>query len=142
MSFPSRVETCIFLLLLDFPDSADIDRRLKAFTSSDWKAFFDFTTRSGLFPTCCSHLLHGKSLVIPRHYKSRLKQMFLLNLQRNSLLELELLAILDDFRNQGIEALPLKGPFLARYLYNDLALRRASADLDILMLDQQLRDAE
>src|SRR2546430_3203484 len=55
-----------------------------------------------------------------------------LNARRNLLMLWELLEILDLFTEQGIRALPYKGPVLAAIEYGNLAAR-TFCDLDILV---------
>jgi SAM-dependent methyltransferase len=51
---------------------------------------------------------------------------------RNLFLTRQLLDILDVFADEGIEAIPYKGPLLAAYAYGDLGLR-PFGDLDIIV---------
>jgi hypothetical protein len=52
--------------------------------------------------------------------------------KRSLALSAALLAALDALRDEGVDALPLKGPALAAYLYPDPALR-PSSDIDLLV---------
>jgi hypothetical protein len=66
-------------------------------------------------------------------FQSRLKA----NASRNLFLTQELLALLQEFRRGGIEAIPFKGPLLAITAYGNVALREF-LDLDILVKKSDL----
>jgi hypothetical protein len=66
---------------------------------------------------------------------------FQANAQRTLFLTGELIKLYDLFAEQGIPAIPFKGPTLARSLYSNLSLRPFS-DLDILFRRQDLLRAK
>lgn len=124
------------LFLETLQESADrngIIKRIQHLKSDDWNKLYVLAAKTGLFPVFYSRLLSLKLENIPPEFLSRLKEPFFFNLKRNLLLEKELLEILSYFEKLNIPVIPLKGPTLARYLYNDLALRQASGDLDLLV---------
>ena len=66
----------------------------------------------------------------------------LLNLKRNLELDAELSRILSRLDGSGIEAIPLKGTALAKFIYGDVSLRPAPCDIDILVRREKVRAAE
>ncbi len=84
----------------------------------------------GVMPLLCrSQLPQG---AVPPATRARLDDYFRLNALRNLLLTRELVSILQLFEENGIDAIPLKGPTLATLAFGDLALREFG-DLDILL---------
>jgi hypothetical protein len=124
----------VFLLILQKDGNKDeINKRILAFKDSDWQRLYELATKNGLFPIFYHQLLSLRLENLPTEFLSKLKNAYFLNLKRNTLLERELFRILTYFKELNIPVIPLKGPILARYLYNDLALRQASCDLDLLV---------
>lgn len=137
-----KIEEFFFELLNDSLNRPKINRLAVTFSTSEWEDFFFIISRSGLFPICSYRLLQIKELRVPSFYKDRLKQIYFLNLLRMTNLVRELQDILVEFYQQNVEAIPLKGPFLAYFLYGDIGLRRASSDLDILVKKDKFHIAE
>ncbi|MFQ6082943.1 MAG: nucleotidyltransferase family protein [Candidatus Aminicenantia bacterium] len=69
---------------------------------------------------------------VPQDIMNQLRNLYLINSGRNLLLTRELFNLLDLFKNEGITAIPYKGPALAVLAYGNLSLRQFS-DLDILI---------
>ncbi len=74
---------------------------------------------------------HASDLV-PEEHLQKLKQQYLENSARNTVLTAELCALIRLFAESGIEAIPYKGPVLSLFAYGDLALRRF-VDLDVIV---------
>ena len=124
----------VFLYALQENSKRDeINKRIQQFNDSDWQILYELATKSGLFSIFYTKLLNLKLSNIPAEFLSKLKNLYFLNLKRDILLEQELFRILTYFKELNISVIPLKGPLLARYLYNDLGLRQASCDLDLLV---------
>ncbi len=133
----------IFLLILKKGDNRlAIEKRCEDFCDKDWEALYELSVRNGLFPIFYTRLTSLKLENIPPEFLSRLKYDFAANLKKNIILERESFNILSYLEKTNIPAIPLKGPFLARYLYDDLALRQASCDIDILIPPGRLGEAE
>jgi hypothetical protein len=115
---------------------------VRSLNSSAWEELVLIAEKSGLFAILYKRLLKLKPDNLPPAILSDLKTKYFLNLQRNGLLEKELLETISCFAQKGIKAVPLKGPVLASYLYQDIGMRRASCDLDILIRKEQLTAAE
>jgi hypothetical protein len=137
-----EIEQVFIYILREDNNRDEINKRIQQFDEDDWRGLFELVTKHGLFPVFYNRLLSLKLENTPPEFLFRLKNAFLLNLQRNILLERELSRILIYFKELNIPAIPLKGPILARYLYNDLGLRQAPCDLDILVRSEQFEAAE
>jgi len=92
-------------------------------------------------------LLARRHAVVPLVYRQlkdrlpeRFKQYYLENAARNIVLTNELCRIIKLFADAGIEAIPYKGPILALFAYDDLALRRF-VDLDVIVKKQDVARA-
>lgn len=132
----------VFLYTLQEDDNRDeINKRIRQFNNNDWQILYELVTKSGLFCVFYIKLLSLKLENIPLKFLSKLKNAYFLNLKRNTLLERELCSILTYFKELNIPVIPLKGPTLARYLYDDLGLRWASCDLDLLVKYEAMDEA-
>ncbi|GAG91885.1 unnamed protein product, partial [marine sediment metagenome] len=69
---------------------------------------------------------------VPDDTLEQLRAYFLTNAKRNLFLTGKLLRLLELLKDNGILAVPFKGPVLAESVYGDLSLRQF-ADLDILV---------
>ena|SRR5688500_7361878 len=131
----SRVEDELVLLCARTKVDEETSARIKAITSShkvDWNYVFELARRHSVVPL----IYYQLSTIAPTNLLSarisRLKENYQDNVARNQVLTAELCRILQVFESAGIEAVPYKGPALAVYAYENLALRRF-VDLDILV---------
>lgn len=109
----------------------------------DWQALTRLAIEYQLLPVFYMNLIKENSVKdIPEDFLSNLKNLYLINLRRNIELESQVYKILYGLNEAGIQAIPLKGPVLAHLLYNDLAFRHCSVDLDILIRQEALPAAE
>lgn len=113
-------------------NSADRICRLLQEEEIDWEYTLKAARSHGIFPILYHNLKSIRSEAVPRDALSNLKVAYLFNVGRNLMLTRELLCIIDDFQEHGIEAVPFKGPTLARAAYGDITLRSFS-DLDIMV---------
>lgn len=97
----------------------------------DWEDFIDQARYHGI---AASAYLHFKQLDkgIPEGVKNRLRKMYLWNVTHNLKLWSALEEILRAFNQANIEAIPLKGIFLAEHLHGHIGTR-SSSDLDLLV---------
>ena len=112
------------------------------FNQDSWQELSELAINCGLLPAFYRRLTALGLENIPSQIKDKLKNIYLYNLQRNILLEKELLKILPCFEEADIAVIPLKGPLLARYIYADLSSRLTSADLDLLVKKEDLNKAK
>lgn len=137
-----NIEKTFLLVLQEAADQNDVNKKIAEFSDADWQRLYELSVKTGLFPALCKKLLRLKAQNIPPAFLSQLKNLYLINLRRNIILEQELFKVLAYFREANIPVAPLKGPVLARYIYGDIALRRAPCDLDLLVKREDFEDAE
>jgi hypothetical protein len=87
---------------------------------------------NGIWPIMYHNLKSVCPNAVPKDILLNLKNVYLNNAMRNLMLTKELLRIIEDFQENGIEAVPFKGPTLAKKAYGDVTLRSFS-DLDIMV---------
>src|ERR1043166_5355144 len=93
----------------------------------DWEYLFQLARRHSIVP-----LVYAQLNVAPPDVLAKFKQHYLENSARNTVLTSELCRLINLFRDEGIEAIPFKGPVLALFAYGDVALRRF-VDLDVIV---------
>ncbi len=98
----------------------------------DWSKVYSSAILWGLLPPLYRNLIEVKSLV-PSQFLKPFSLAYQQNLVRNLQLSTELIRLLHLLQQEEITAVPFKGPALAYYLYQDIALRRAACDLDIFV---------
>jgi Uncharacterised nucleotidyltransferase len=113
------------------PDRATRIRELAA-GGLDWSRLLTLAERNGLRPLLYSHLSAVCPEAVPAATLASLRDYFQKNAAFSVLLTGELLRLLALLNDQGIEAMPLKGPAIAAALYGHVALRQFG-DLDILV---------
>lgn len=132
----------IFLSILrEDADRKDIYKKIQKFSPDNWKALCAFAVKNEVFPVFYRNLLALGPISIPSEILLNFKNLYLLNLQRNLILQKELFNIIERFYQAGIPVIPLKGPFFAEYIYKDMALRQTSSDLDLLVKKESLKGA-
>jgi len=138
---PRDIVNEVFLSILQGGDKEYKESRLKEFSGDDWAAVKNLVMRRRIFPLFYTRLLNIAPENIPPEVAYDFKTAYLVNLKKNILLERELLWAILILNKAGIPVMPLKGVFLARYLYNDLALRQTSGDLDMLIKREDVEKA-
>ena len=99
-----------------------------------WNYFSDLAIENGrvIATLECLHIL--KSYVkIPDFVFEKLNNIRLKVLAETCRYHRQLLNILKIFQDSGISVIPLKGAFLSRSLYGNIAMRGASVDIDLLI---------
>jgi hypothetical protein len=99
---------------------------------ADWEYLFLLARRHAVVPLLYLQLHQHASDLVPEDQLHKLKQHYLENSARNTLLTAELCRLIGLFAESGIEAIPYKGPVLSLFAYGDLALRRF-VDLDVIV---------
>ena len=94
----------------------------------DWDYFFKLARRHAVVPLVYHQL---KNHVAPERLQ-QFKKHSLENAARNVVLTAELCRLIELFADNGIEAIPYKGPILSLIAYDDLSLRRF-VDLDVIV---------
>src|ERR1041385_4266637 len=98
----------------------------------DWEYLFLLARRHAVVPLVYVQLERHADDLVASDVLKKLKQNYLENSARNTLLTAELTRLITLLANSGIEAIPYKGPVLALFAYNNLALRRF-VDLDVIV---------
>lgn len=98
----------------------------------DWEYVFLLARRHSMVPLLYLQLHRHASDLVPEEQLHKLKQHYLENSARNTVLTAELCRLIGLFADAGIEAIPYKGPVLSLFAYGDLALRRF-VDLDVIV---------
>jgi hypothetical protein len=107
----------------------------------DWSVASQFALHHGVLPLFYTRLKDlGKDLV-PTAELEGMRELFLLNAQRNLRLTRLLVRLHDLFSGHGIGFIPLKGPLLSAQIYGDTSLRHFS-DLDILIQEGDFHQAD
>jgi hypothetical protein len=103
----------------------------------DWGWVVDISLRNGVGPLLYKSL---KSLVpsaAPSPIMDALQRNYYQNIAHNLALEEQLAALLRDFQDADIPAIPYKGPALAAAVYGNVGLR-VFGDLDILIQEKDV----
>jgi hypothetical protein len=98
----------------------------------DWEYLFQLARRHSIVPLVYVHLERHAAELVPANVLAKFKKHYLENSARNTILAAELCRLINSFRDEGIEAIPYKGPVLAAFAYGDIALRRF-VDLDVIV---------
>ena len=98
----------------------------------DWDYLFQLARRHAVVPLLYTRLVQQAPDLVPPEQLARLKQHYLENSARNTILTAELCRLIKLLAGAGIEAIPYKGPVLARFAYDDVSLRRF-VDLDVIV---------
>src|SRR5215213_4735975 len=106
----------------------------------DWEYLFLLARRHAVVPLLYIQLARHASDLVPHEILRQLKKHYLENAARNTVLTAELCRLIAVFAGSGIEAIPYKGPVLALFAYDDLALRRF-VDLDVIVKKQDVQRA-
>ena len=106
----------------------------------DWDRLLRWAQRHRVTPLLQRWLRAAAPGIVPAPVLARLESRCHAIARLNLLLSAELLRLLDDLADQGIPALPYKGPALAGSLYDNLSLRQFD-DLDVLVPERDCRRA-
>jgi Uncharacterised nucleotidyltransferase len=131
LTFVTRVEDELLLCVARTRPPVARLRELAA-TEVDWEYLFLLARRHAVVPLLYLQLERHASDVVPLEELRKLKQHYLENSARNTILTAELCRLIALFANSGIDAIPYKGPVLGLFAYDNLALRRF-VDLDVIV---------
>lgn len=103
----------------------------------DWQEITSSAWKHGLMPLLYSNLNAIAPDTVPKDILNQLRNIFYTNAQRSLILTGELVQLLRLLQENGIAAIPYKGPVLANLLYGNIGLRQF-CDLDILVQQQDV----
>ncbi|MFZ0519960.1 MAG: nucleotidyltransferase family protein [Candidatus Acidiferrales bacterium] len=121
------------------PDDAQRIREI-ASQPLDWEYLLAEAEANSITPLVERHLMAIAAGALPVAVNEQLKRTSRANTVRCLYLTADLLQILERFSEQGIPALPYKGPVLAVQAYGDVALREFE-DLDIILRQRDVPKA-
>ena len=104
----------------------------------DWSTLRQFALNHGVLPLLYSLLKTMGADLVPPEELERLKELFLVNAQRNLRLTRMLVRVSDIFTKHEIQSIPVKGPIFAVQLYGDTSQRHFS-DLDLIVREEDFR---
>lgn len=107
----------------------------------DWEGFLQLVDRHRVPAQVYTSLSEIESPGLKPVQLEQLRQRARFNTQRGLAMAGELLRILQHFRSEGLQVLPLKGPVLALQAYGDFGQRHVG-DLDLLVPPEHVQTAE
>jgi Uncharacterised nucleotidyltransferase len=116
-----------------------ITERIKALVMEtiDWQKLLEMAQQHKVVPILYTRLNTICSKNIPNSVLSNLRSRFQTTATYNLLATGELIRLLRLLKEQGILALPYKGPILAQLIYNNIGLRQFD-DLDIVVQEKDI----
>lgn len=134
-----RPENELLLCCARMETSPGIAARIRELAAQniDWEYVLQLARRHAVIPLLYLQLAREGADLVPPSYLTKLKLLFQENSARNTILTAELCRLIDLFANDGIDAIPYKGPALAQFAYGNLALRRF-VDLDVIVRKQDV----
>jgi hypothetical protein len=115
-------------------DSPEVAARIRALGAGDvdWDYLALLARRHSIIPLLYRQLERHASELVPSAHLAKLKLHYQENSARNTILTAELCNLIKLFTDNGIEAIPYKGPALALFAYANLSMRRF-VDLDVIV---------
>ena len=101
-------------------------------TEIDWQYLFLLARRHSIVPLIYLQLERHAADLVPTEILGTFKKHYFENVARNTILTAELSRLITRFADSGIDAIPYKGPVLALFAYDNIALRRF-VDLDVIV---------
>lgn len=119
------------------PDPTDVNQLNDLIPRiSDWNYFTDIIISRGIGPLFYKKITYlSNSDLIPISVKSKLQNIYFLNLSRGIILQEYFDKINSVFKENSINVIALKGIYLNESLYNDIGLRQLS-DIDLLINEE------
>ena len=128
---PTELQLLIVCSRTELDAAAAKKLRALAEAEPDWQRVLTGARYHGVTPLLHRHL-SGLSGSVPAFVLEELGSYARNNTVHNLLLAQALLGIVGKLKEQGIEAVPYKGPVLAGTVYGDVSLR-SSKDLDVIV---------
>lgn len=128
---PTELQLLIVCARTELDTAAAKELRALIEAEPDWQQVLTGARYHGIMPLLHRHL-SGFSGSVPVFVLGELGSYARNNTVHNLILAQALLGIVGTLREQGIEAVPYKGPVLASTVYGDVSLR-SSKDLDVIV---------
>ena len=134
---PEKPEHELLLCCARTRASETVAQRLQSLVQAnvDWDYLFQLARRHSVVPLVYTQLRTHAVDLVPDSHLNRFKLNYEENLARNLVLTSELARVIKALSDAGVTAVPFKGPVLALFAYDDLALRRFT-DLDVIVRKQ------
>ncbi len=102
-------------------------------SETEWTKVVNMATRHGIAPLLYGTLTSGeRSPTVPTGILQALREAFLMNRAKNTLLYQDLAQVLRALQQDSIPVIVLKGAYLATSVYDDIGLRRMN-DIDLMV---------
>ena len=119
----------------------EIINSLFSLNESEWDALIATAMQHKLGPILYNTLKpYYSALSTPPQYQVLMRQIYFSSARRNMQLYNQLEEVLQKFAKEGISVILLKGAYLAKYIYGNIALR-PMADIDLLVKQGSLNKA-
>ena len=140
---PLRLEDQILLCCARTPMSGEQAARLQDLVRGNvnWSLLKQRAMQHGLLPLVCHNLTHTCSEQLPQDVVYEFGRYYFAHARRSLSQVSQLFKIMQLFKQQGIAAIPFKGPMLALSAYNDVTLR-VFDDLDFLLRKKDVLGAK
>ena len=128
-------------ILIDFINNRFGVSELTTLTPENWTTIVSEASRHRIGPLLYSKIQQAETeSIVPTDVVQKLREKYLANAYRNTVLFHQLSELLACLNNQDIPVILLKGAHLAEFVYKDISLRPMS-DLDILVKEAHLSQA-
>lgn len=104
----------------------------------NWPHILQKNIKEGIAPLFYDNLSQFK-YTIPQKISERLEQIYLTNAYRNIRIYKKINTILSSFNKANLKVIPLKGIFLAEKIYENIAIRAITSDIDLLIKKEDLQ---
>jgi len=137
-----RFEISLLNLCAAVSIPADRPARIRSLARGglEWDLFETLAVHHRVFPLVFKALSPAAAEVVPRDVWERLRTRYFANLAKNMAARKELAEALSALDEQGVTAVPYKGPVLAEAAYGDIGLRHFN-DLDLLVKEEDVERA-
>lgn len=117
----------------------EVSERVRALIAGglDWQTLNDAAGEHGVKALVCSQLLTHCADGIPAEWRARMRQSLEETARRNLYMTAEMFRLANQFRAEGMLAVPYKGPLIAAQAYGNLAMRQFT-DLDFAIRQKDL----